>query len=121
MKRPKASARARVLRGKIWVEIAGRPAMTDSGADLLDQIAVCGSLSEAARRLQFSYRRAWMLLDSMNKSWPTPLVMSATGGPRGGGATITDLGEQVLRAFRDLQLQVERLLDGAGDPFKHFT
>jgi molybdate transport system regulatory protein len=108
-----------LLRGRIWVEIDAKPALTDAGADLLEQIGICGSLSEAARRLHFSYRRAWMLLDAMNKRWPTPLVTTATGGRRGGGATLTELGHHVLRTYRDLQLHVEHLLDSAGDPFKH--
>jgi molybdate transport system regulatory protein len=102
----------------VWVEAGGRPALTDAGADLLDQIGACGSLSEAARRLRFSYRRAWMLLDAMNKRWPRPLATTATGGHRGGGATLTDVGRHVLRAYRDLQLQLEHLLDTAGDPFE---
>jgi molybdate transport system regulatory protein len=106
-----------VLRGRIWVEIDNKSAITDSGADLLEQIAVCGSLSEAARRLHFSYRRAWMLLDGMNKRWPSPLVITAIGGRRGGGATLTERGQQVLRTYRDLQLQLEHLLDSAGEPF----
>jgi len=109
--------RKRQLRAKVWVEIAARASMTDAGADLLDQIGVCGSLSEAARRLRFSYRRAWMLLDAMNRSWPRPLVITAIGGKHGGGARLTDYGRHVLRAFRDLQLQLEHLLDSAGDPF----
>jgi molybdate transport repressor ModE-like protein len=115
--RPKRR-RALLLRGRVWVEIDGQPAITDAGADLLDQIMVCGSLSEAARRLHFSYRRAWMLLESMNRRWPKPLVKTTTGGHRGGGAKITELGEQVLRAYRDLQLQFQHLLDTAGDSFK---
>jgi molybdate transport system regulatory protein len=112
------SAQKRVLRGKVWVEVGGQAAMTDAGADLLEQIIVCGSLSEAARRLRFSYRRAWMLLDAMNRRWPSPLVKTAIGGKRGGGAKITPLGEHVLSSYRDLQLQLEHLLDQAGDPFE---
>jgi len=108
----------RVLRGQIWVEAGGARAINEAGADLLDQIDACGSLSEAARRLRFSYRRAWMLLDSMNKRWPRPLVITATGGKRGGGAKLTETGRHVLRAYRDLQLQLEHLLDTAGDPFE---
>jgi molybdate transport system regulatory protein len=108
----------RKLRGRVWVEVDGKPAITDAGADLLEQIVVFGSLSEAARRLHFSYRRAWMLLDAMNRRWPGPLVKTATGGKRGGGAKITELGQRILSAYRDLQLQLEHLLDAAGDPFK---
>ena len=121
MKQRAKEQAARVLRGKVWVEIGGKPAITEAGADLLDQIAACGSLSEAARRLRYSYRRAWMLLDAMNRAWPGKLVTTAAGGKRGGGAKITPMGERVLRAYRDLQLQLELLLGSAGDPFKHLV
>jgi molybdate transport system regulatory protein len=107
----------RLVKGRIWVEVGGKFAINDAAADLLEQIGVCGSLSEAARRLQFSYRRAWMLLDGVNRQWPEPLVLSATGGRRGGGAVLTDMGRHVLRTYRDLQLQLEHLLNSAGDPF----
>lgn len=117
MKRRPRGRRTRTLRGRVWVEIDGKAAVTDAGADLLEQIGICGSLSEAARRLHFSYRRAWLLLDAMNRRWPGPLVKTATGGQKGGGAKLTELGQHVLGAYRDLQMQVEHLLDAAGDPF----
>jgi molybdate transport system regulatory protein len=104
-------SRSAQLRGKLWVEIGGLPAFTEAGADLLEQIEACGSLSEAARRLRFSYRRAWMLIDSMNRLWPRPLVHTAVGGKRGGGTRITEPGRQVLAAYRDMQIHLEHLLD----------
>lgn len=99
------------LRGRVWIELAGGAALTEAGADLLEQIEACGSLSEAARRLRFGYRRSWMLIDAMNRRWPGPLVRTATGGTRGGGSRITDLGRAVLSAYRELQIQTEGLLD----------
>lgn len=111
MARGERSSSPSVLRARIWVERGGAVALTDSGADLLEQIAARGSLSEAARTLRYSYRRAWMLLDGMNKRWDGPLVITAIGGKKGGGATLTELGERVLRSFRDLQLQVETVID----------
>ena len=115
--RRRKSATAPVLRGRVWLEIDGGPAMTEAGADLLEQIEVTRSLSEAARRLRFGYRRAWMLVDGMNRRWPGPLVLTATGGKRGGGSRLTDFGRRVLRSYRDLQLEVEALLDRARRPF----
>ena len=109
------------LCAKVWIETAGKMAITDAGADLLEQIEACGSLSEAARRLRFSYRRAWMLVDAMNRRWSGPLVTTATGGKRGGGTRITELGRLVLRSYRDLQLQVEHLLDHATESFVRAT
>ncbi len=113
-----ATGKRRKVRGQIWVEAGGKAAMTEAGADLLEQIVACGSLSGAARRLRFSYRRAWMLLDAMNQRWPQPLVLTATGGRHGGGASLTEAGLHVLRVYRDLQLQLENLLDAAADPFE---
>lgn len=117
MKHRPTRQKAIILRGHVWVEIDGQAAITDAGADLLDQIITCGSLSEAARRLHFSYRRAWMLLESMNTRWPRRLVETTTGGRRGGGAKVTELGQHVLRAYRDLQMQLEHLLNTAGEGF----
>src|SRR5947208_4717820 len=105
------------LRGRLWIETSGI-ALTEAGADLLEQIDATGSLSEAARRLRFSYRRAWMLLDAMNRRWEKPLVITAIGGKRGGGAKLTPLGRAVLGAYRDLQVQLETLLDHATPAFR---
>jgi len=111
------SKQSPVLRGRIWVEIDRSIAITDAGADLLEQISIHGSVSEAARRLHFSYRRAWMLVDGMNRRWPGELVSKSIGGARGGGARLTELGELVLRNFRDLQLRLEHLLDESTGDF----
>jgi molybdate transport system regulatory protein len=96
---------------RLRVDAGGKTALTDAGADLLEQILACGSLSEAARRLHYSYRRAWMLLDAMNKNWPAPLVATKTGGKRGGGARLTELGKKVLAGYRQLQAELEHFLD----------
>jgi molybdate transport system regulatory protein len=101
----------------LWVETRGA-ALTEPGADLLEQISATGSLSEAARRLRYSYRRAWLLVDGMNHRWPSPLVTTAVGGKRGGGAQLTTAGHAVLGAYRDLQVQLETLLDHASEPFR---
>jgi len=93
-------------------------ALTEAGADLLEQIEACGSLSEAARRLRFSYRRAWMLLDAMNRRWHGPLVLTSIGGKRGGGARLTDLGRNLLHAYRDVQVQIEHALDHATEAMR---
>jgi molybdate transport system regulatory protein len=117
---PRRRKRAK-LRGRVWIEIDGERALTDAGADLLEQIEVCGSLSEAARRLRFAYRRAWLLLDAMNRLWPKPVCTTATGGKRGGGAKITEFGRQMLHSYRDLQVQMEHLLDSSAATFKRLS
>ncbi len=112
------AAGAVTLHGRLWLQRRGRVALTDAGADLLQQIDALGSLSKAAKRLHFSYRRAWMLIDAMNRRWPAPLVKTAIGGTRGGGATLTPLGRAVLASYRDLQVELEALLDRATPPLR---
>lgn len=108
-------------RARVWIERNDVPALTDAGADLLEQIHATGSLSQAARALGFSYRRAWMLLDAMNKRWDAPLVKTAIGGMRGGGAKVTDYGNRVLRSFRDLQIHVEAAIEQEIENFRRAT
>ena len=70
---------------------------------LLEAIHNAGSLSGAARELRISYRRAWDMLDAINKACPTPLVETTAGGIRGGGARLTARGESLVRGYRELE------------------
>lgn len=79
-------------------------------ADLLDAIAAHGSISAAGRAMGLSYRRAWMMVDTMNRCFAAPLVATRKGGP--GGAALTAEGRAVLAAYRRLQ----QALDAAAGP-----
>ena len=68
--------------------------------DLLEAIANTGSIAAAAKALGMSYRRAWLLVDTMNRCFEEAVVTAETGGSRGGGARITPLGEEVVRRYR---------------------
>lgn len=72
-------------------------------AALLEGIARTGSISAAGRELGMSYKRAWMLVEALNAMFRAPLVESARGGPRGGGAALTDTGRQVLALYREIE------------------
>lgn len=72
-------------------------------ADLLQGIAETGSIAAAGRRLGMSYKRAWLLVDTMNAGFGRPVVESAKGGKAGGGARLTELGQDVLRLYRKMQ------------------
>lgn len=74
-------------------------------ADLLEAIERTGSISAAGRDLKMSYRRAWLLVDTMNRCFKHPLVETATGGTSGGGAQVTKLGKDLLRRFRSIELK----------------
>jgi molybdate transport system regulatory protein len=80
-------------------------------ADLLDAIAANGSISAAAKRMGMSYRRAWLLVDTMNGCFQGPLVASVRGGVGGGGARLTPLGVEVLARYRDMEAKALQCLD----------
>jgi molybdate transport system regulatory protein len=77
-------------------------------ADLLEAIGATGSISAAARRMGMSYKRAWLLVDTMNRCFRSPLVAAAKGGETGGGARLTALGEEVLRRYRAMERRARR-------------
>jgi len=66
---------------------------------LLKAIGETGSISAAARRLDMSYRRAWLLIDALNRLFGAPVVETREGGSGGGGAALTPLGLAVVRTY----------------------
>ena len=79
-------------------------------AELIARIGETGSISAAARAMGMSYRRAWLLVDSLNAAFAEPLVAKQTGGSGGGGAALTRLGRDVVLRYR----RVERRAAAAG-------
>lgn len=75
-------------------------------ADLLQGVAETGSIAAAGRRMKMSYKRAWLLIDTMNGYFGAALVTPAKGGKSGGGAQLTPLGREVLRLYRKMQADV---------------
>jgi len=100
------------LKIKLQAFNGGEIAMGPGKADLLVAIDRTGSISAAGRELGLSYRRAWLLVDVMNRSWAEPLVSTAKGGTQGGGARLTPLGHDVLALYRGLERDVARVAKG---------
>ncbi len=70
---------------------------------LLELIRETGSISAAGRAMDMSYRRAWLLVDEMNRMFNQPVVESQRGGKQGGGAEVSAFGEELLSRFRALE------------------
>ncbi|MBD3759962.1 LysR family transcriptional regulator [Sphingomonadaceae bacterium G21617-S1] len=100
------------LKLKAQIYCGEEPAIGPGKADLLDAIDREGSISAAGRALGMSYRRTWLLVDSMNRCWAERLVETTPGGGQGKGARITDFGHQVLTAYRNLE---KTMLAAAGN------
>ena len=86
----------RVMRGR-------KPAIGPGKAELVDHIARTGSISAAARAMGMSYRRAWQLVEAMNRACREPVVITAVGGKRGGGAEVTPFGLRLVRLFHAME------------------
>ena len=81
----------------------GNPAMGPGKAELISRIEATGSISAAAREMRMSYRRAWQVVEAINASFAEPVVVTATGGKRGGGATVTPYGRDLVAHFRAME------------------
>jgi molybdate transport system regulatory protein len=99
----KPQSRGQGLRPQLRISFKKSIAMGPGKADLLNAIEQTGSISAAARELGMSYRRAWLLVDTMNACFQSPLVETLTGGQHGGGAQVTDLGREVVKRYRAME------------------
>jgi molybdate transport system regulatory protein len=95
---------------------------------LLENIERTGSLSEAARRLQMSYRRAWLLLEDLNTAFQQPVARMSVGGRGGGGASLTSFGSDLVSAYRALEAHIHKraqtafpasMVPVSGEPQRH--
>jgi molybdate transport system regulatory protein len=93
------------LKVKVQLFSSKDTAMGPGKADILEAIERTGSISAAGRELGMSYRRTWLLVDTMNRSWVEPLVDTLPGGART-GAKLTDCGRRVLAGFRGLETRL---------------
>jgi molybdate transport system regulatory protein len=93
--------RLRITKGE---EIAVGPGKIE----LLEAVAAAGSITAAAKQLGMSYRRAWLLIDTMNRCFSAPLTTAAAGGKGGGGTSLTPLGAQIVERYRRIERTAAR-------------
>jgi len=91
------------LRLKLRIEWGEDIAIGPGKADLLEGIQKTGSIAAAGRKMGMSYKRAWYLIDTLNRDFRAPVVTATKGGKLGGGARLTPLGEELLRRYRHVQ------------------
>jgi molybdate transport system regulatory protein len=89
-------------------------------ADLLESIALSGSIAEAARRMGLSYRRAWNMVKALNRSFRAPLVETVKGGRLGGSARLTATGDEVLRRYRGMESNAAESIAAEVEDFRKF-
>ncbi len=98
---PRAESGA--IRFSLAFTLEGVASLGPGRIDLLDAIGNTGSISAAARSMGMSYRKAWRLVDDLNRSFCDPVVETAFGGARGGGARLTETGRRVSEIYRRME------------------
>jgi molybdate transport system regulatory protein len=91
----------------IRVDLADGTRIGPGKVALLEQIGRTGSISAAGRALRMSYRRAWDLVEELNRSLGRPVVTTATGGAGGGGAVLTEAGTARVGEYRAIEAAAE--------------
>ena len=115
---PKPKSKAGKTKGpRVRILIGSATALGPGKVGLLEAIAQRGSISGAARDLGMSYRRAWMLVDTMNRCFTSDLVETNTGGKGGGGARVTDVGLDVIQRYHDMEAKAAASVVAETDDF----
>jgi molybdate transport system regulatory protein len=93
---------------RLRIDLSPDSALGPGKISLLERIESTGSLSKAARELGMSYRRAWLLLNDINGMFSDPATTASVGGSGGGGARLTDLGREIVKAYREIEDAAEK-------------
>ena len=99
------------VKSRIWVEWNDEILIGEGRLRLLNAIEKEGSISKAAKSIQLSYKKAWRLIDTVNKNAKEIVVQSSIGGKGGGGAKITPYGKKMMHAFEVMNKNCWKFLD----------
>ena len=89
----------------VRVDFGSERALGPGKIRLLEAVGSTGSISQAGRALDMSYRRAWLLIDDMNQCFREPVVTTQSGGAQGGGAALTPFGQDLIAKYRSIEAQ----------------
>lgn len=99
------------IKSRIWIEADGNILLGEGRVSLLKAIEKEGSLSKAAKSLSMSYKKAWSLVDAVNKRAEQPVITTSIGGKGGGGASLTEYGKSLVETFETINENCWKFLD----------
>lgn len=91
------------IKNRLWVVRNNHTFLGDGRVALLEKVKEHGSITEAAKSMKMSYKKAWQLINGMNMLSDRPLVIRSSGGKGGGGTLLTKHGERAIRQYRNLE------------------
>ena len=98
------------VKNRIWIIDQEGTFLAEGRIELLKHIATTGSISKAAKAMNMSYKKAWEMVNSMNKSAKEPLLVKAIGGVKGGGSQLTDYGKEVIEKYQQLKARSQEAI-----------
>jgi len=99
------------IKSRIWIQSSQGVFLGEGRIQLLKAIQQHGSLSKAAKSLRMSYKKAWNLIDAINKTGKEPVVLTNTGGIGGGGSFLTPYGKKMIATFEKINKNCWEFLD----------
>lgn len=99
------------VNGSLWLEHDGRRFFGPGPVQLLEGIEETGSISKAAKKMNMSYKKAWDIVNNLNTTANSPLVITATGGEKGGGSTISPEARELITTYKQLRQRFSAFLE----------
>jgi len=106
------------IESRIWIKTESGTFLGNGRVQLLQEIDKHGSISKAAKKMKMSYKKAWNLVDSMNKEGKEILVTAKSGGVGGGGTNLSQAGQNAIKQFKELDSLNRTFLDAQMNKFK---
>ena len=100
------------IKSKFWIEVDGRPVFGGGRRCLLEAIDKHGSINQAAKEINMSFRKAWSCLNAMEERLGVKLIERQTGGKDGGGTVLTKNARTILKKYREMERGLQKIVDG---------
>lgn len=99
------------VNGSLWIEHGGHRFFGPGPVQLLELIEETGSINQAAKKMGMSYKKAWGIINHLNAGSLQPMVVTATGGTKGGGSTISPEAKALITYYRELRERFTQFLE----------
>ena len=99
------------ITGSIWIECNGKRFFGPGPVELLERINKTGSINQAAKQMEMSYKKAWEIVTTLNTNALHPFVITQTGGSSGGGSVISDEAKTMIAWYRQLRQNFSTFLE----------
>jgi molybdate transport system regulatory protein len=99
------------VNGSLWLEGNGTRFFGPGPVELLQLIEETGSINQAAKKMGMSYKKAWEMVSRLNEVVGSPMVITATGGEKGGGSSISDEAKQMIAWYQSLREKFKKFME----------